>query len=159
MAGKNKSIYEIDQMFKFIEENIDEVKKAFAQYDHHCTGYISTKKLGSVIRHLGFNPTEEEIDDIINRWDVDSSGAIGFIDFIQIINRIWNGADGIIREAFQIFDSDGSGTIDIDEFKRVMTTYGDEANEKDISEIVQKVDKDGDGQIGLEEFIAMLLVD
>ena len=137
-------------MFKFIEENIEEVKKAFAQYDHHITGYISTKKIGSALRNLGFNPTEYELDDMINQWDLDYSGAISVIKFIQIVNKIWNGVDEIIREAFKIFDSDGSGTIDIEEFKKVMTTYGEEdIKEREISDMVAKLDIDGDGQIGL----------
>ena len=152
------SLAKIDQMFKFIEENIDEVKKAFARYDRQCNGYIATKKLGLVIRNLGFNPTEDEIDDIVNQWDADHSGAISFIDFIQIINEIWNGIDGIIREAFQIFDSDGSGAIDIAEFRKMMTTYGEEdITDNEVAEMIDRLDKDGDGQIGLEEFIKMLL--
>lgn len=137
-------------MFNFIDENIEEVKKAFAHYDHHITGYISTKKIGSALRNLGFNPTEDELDDMINQWDLDYSGAISVIKFIQIVNKIWNGVDEIIREAFKIFDSDGSGTIDIEEFKKVMTTYGEEdINEREISDMVAKLDIDGDGQIGL----------
>ena len=145
-------------MFNFIDENIEEVKKAFAHYDHHITGYISTMKIGSALRNLGFNPTEDELDDMINQWDLDYSGAISVIKFIQIVNKIWNGVDEIIREAFKIFDSDGSGTIDIEEFKKVMTTYGEEdIKEREISDMVAKLDIDGDGQIGLEEFIKMLL--
>ena len=154
------SLREIDQMFKFIEENIDEVKKAFASYDHQCTGHISVKNLGVVIRNLGFNPTEDELDDIKNTWDVDQSGVVSFIDFLQIINRIWNGVDEIIREAFKIFDSDGSGTIDIHEFTTMMNTYAEDCiKESDISDMVIKLDSDGDGQIGLEEFIKMLTAD
>ena len=77
------------------------------------------KHLGTIIRNLGYNPTEDELEDMKNTWDCHQRGVVSFIDCIEIVNRIWNGVDEIIREAFQIFDEDGSGTIDIEEFSKV----------------------------------------
>ena len=40
-------------------------------FDKAGTGYITTKELGNLMRTLGQNPTEEELQDIINDVDFD----------------------------------------------------------------------------------------
>ena len=46
-------------------------KDAFSIFDHDCDGTITTNELGRVIRSLGQNPTEAELQDIINEADMD----------------------------------------------------------------------------------------
>ena len=44
----------------------------------HCTGQITTKELGTVMRSLGQNPSESELQDMINEVDADNNGTIDF---------------------------------------------------------------------------------
>lgn len=48
-----------------------EVKEAFAIFDKNGDGTITTKDLITVMRSLGKNPTEDEIDDMIREVDTD----------------------------------------------------------------------------------------
>ena len=48
-----------------------DVKTAFAMFDKNGDGTIASKTLVTVMRCLGFNPTEDEIEDMINEVDVD----------------------------------------------------------------------------------------
>ena len=34
---------------------------------------------------------------------------IDFIEFLQMMNKVWSGVDETIRAAFELFDNDGSG--------------------------------------------------
>lgn len=43
------------------EEQIDEFKKAFYLIDKDISGTISAEELGTVMRSLGKNPTEDEL--------------------------------------------------------------------------------------------------
>jgi calmodulin len=43
------------------KEQIEEFTEAFELFDKDEDGYITTKELGSVLRSLGLNLTEEEI--------------------------------------------------------------------------------------------------
>jgi Ca2+-binding EF-hand superfamily protein len=45
-------------------------------------GTITTKELGTVMRSLGQNPTEAELQDMINEVDADGNGTIDFRTFI-----------------------------------------------------------------------------
>lgn len=42
------------------------------------TGQITTKELGTVMRSLGQNPSESELQDMINEVDSDNNGTIDF---------------------------------------------------------------------------------
>jgi calmodulin len=41
-------------------------------------GTITTKELGTVMRSLGQNPSEAELQDMINEVDADGNGTIDF---------------------------------------------------------------------------------
>lgn len=61
-------VFQADQL---TEEQIAEFKEAFSLFDKDGDGTITTKELGTVMRSLGQNPTEAELQDMINEVDAD----------------------------------------------------------------------------------------
>ena len=65
-------------------------------------GQITTKELGTVMRSLGQNPSEAELQDMINEVDNDKNGTIDFPGMscigIRVRFWIWNGINAIIIE-------------------------------------------------------------
>ena len=61
-----------------------------------------------------------------------------------------------IREAFNLFDTDGSGTIDPKELKAAMQSLGFEAKNATIYQMISDIDKDGSGSIDFDEFLDMM---
>ena len=56
-----------------------------------------------------------------------------------------------IREAFNLFDPDGSGPIDPKELEAAMQSLGFEAKNQTIYQMIGDIDKDGSGEIDFEE--------
>ncbi|KAM3014396.1 hypothetical protein FF2_027108 [Malus domestica] len=61
-----------------------------------------------------------------------------------------------IKEAFELFDTDGSGTIDAKELNVAMRALGFEMTEEQIHQMIADVDKDGSGAIDFDEFAHMM---
>ena len=89
-------------------------------------GTITTKELGTVMRSLGQNPTEAELQDMINEVDADGNGTIDFPEFLTMMARKMRDTDSEeeIKEAFKVFDKDGNGFISAAELRHVMTNLG-----------------------------------
>ena len=45
------------------------LKKTFKYFDKSGKGVITRMDLRNILRHLGMNPTEDEIEDMINNYD------------------------------------------------------------------------------------------
>jgi hypothetical protein len=54
-----------DDIEQYTEEQIAEFKEAFSLFDRDGDGTIDSDELGTVMRSLGHQPTEEEIEDMI----------------------------------------------------------------------------------------------
>jgi len=61
-----------------------------------------------------------------------------------------------IREAFDLFDTDGSGCIDAKELKVAMRALGFEPKKEEVRKMISDIDKDGDGTIDFDEFMMMM---
>uniref|UniRef100_A0A4W6CC66 EF-hand domain-containing protein n=1 Tax=Lates calcarifer TaxID=8187 RepID=A0A4W6CC66_LATCA len=94
------------QADQLTEEQIAEFKEAFSLFDKDGDGTITTKELGTVMRSLGQNPTEAELQDMINEVDADGNGTIDFPEFLTMMARKMKDTDSEeeIREAFRVFD-------------------------------------------------------
>ena len=46
------------------------------------SGYICSKELGSLLRTLGYNPTESEVFKLMAEVDVDHNGKVG-LEYLQ----------------------------------------------------------------------------
>merc|ERR1711865_334303 len=60
------------------------------------------------------------------------------------------------KEAFDLFDGDGSGAIDAKELKVAMMALGFEPSDEDIDKMVKDIDADGNATVEYEEFLQMM---
>jgi hypothetical protein len=61
-----------------------------------------------------------------------------------------------LKEAFNLFDQDGSGTIDPSELRSAMTSLGYDVKNPLVFQILSNLDKSGKGAIDFEEFLDMM---
>jgi centrin-1 len=63
-----------------------------------------------------------------------------------------------IKEAFDLFDTDGSGFIDGKELKVAMRALGFEPKKEEIQKMVAEVDVDGSGRVQYEDFVKLMSI-
>jgi len=61
-----------------------------------------------------------------------------------------------LRDAFKIFDADGSGSISSDELGDILKILGQNTSNEELKSMISKIDQDGNGTIDFEEFADFL---
>ena len=64
---------------------------------------------------------------------------------------------GEIRQAFDLFDTEGQGVIDSNALKVVLRALGFEPRKEEVKRMIASVDKTGSGKIDFNEFLELLL--
>jgi len=137
------------------EEQIAEYKEAFSLFDKDGDGTITTKELGTVMRSLGQNPTEAELQDMIE-VEADGNDTIEFPEFLTMMARKDTDSEEEIREAFRVFDKGCKAFITAADLRHVMTNLGEKLTDEEVDEMIREADIDGDGQVNYEEFVTMM---
>ncbi|CAG5110485.1 Oidioi.mRNA.OKI2018_I69.chr2.g4884.t1.cds [Oikopleura dioica] len=99
------------------KELVDEIRTTFKIFDQDDDGKITTKELGTVLRSLGQNPTDGELQELINQVDYNRNGVIEFDEFVDLMMRDYAKVDheSEISHAFRQFSPDINFTIPIKE--------------------------------------------
>lgn len=98
-------------------------KEAFSLFDHKGEeASISYKELGDVLRALGQNPSEKELQDMISEVDMDGNGTVEFAEFVILMtNKIREmKKEDEIAEAFDVLDKEKDNVITAKELKYFM---------------------------------------
>ena len=108
-----------------------EFKKAFDQFDADGGGSISSDELGKVMRKLGQNPTDDELQDMMNEADADGNGTIEFNEFCALMAN-FGGGSGDMASAMSAFAAAGKAyrwrrhqivTVQLDKWWKVMKDH------------------------------------
>lgn len=140
---------------KLTEEQLDELREAFAVYDTDGDGKIRTRELGTVMRQLGRNPTEKEILEISKML----GPSLTFNEFTLLMADRLEIFDTkkAVREAFRVFDVNGNGLISAVELRHVLTTIGEKLTRKEANEMMRVAGTNCDGLINCDDFINLMI--
>ena len=140
-------------------ERRKEYQDAFEMFDKDKDGAITARELGNMMRSIGQNPTDEEVNAMIKEVDLNSDGKIELDEFITLMAR--NSPDTQTEDevinAFRVFDKEGNGLIATAELKHIMMTIGDKMTEAEADEMIHEADIDDDGVINYEEFVRNMM--
>ncbi|KAK7919652.1 hypothetical protein WMY93_010936 [Mugilogobius chulae] len=131
------------------EDEIDELREAFNEFDKDKDGLITCKDLGNLMRTMGYMPTEMELIELSQNINMnrlcradgpkllaETAGMIGMKE---------------LKDAFKEFDMDGDGEITTEELRSAMCKLmGEHMSRKEIDAIVKEADDNGDGTVDFE---------
>ncbi|KAJ7984475.1 hypothetical protein DPEC_G00355210, partial [Dallia pectoralis] len=145
------------------EDEIDELREAFTEFDKDKDGLISCKDLGNLMRTMGYMPTEMELIELSQNINMNLGGRVDFEDFVELMApKLLAETAGMIglkelKNAFKEFDSDGDGQITTEELRNAMIKLmGEHMSRREIDSIVREADNNGDGTVDFEEFVKMM---
>jgi calcium-dependent protein kinase len=130
----------------------------FRSLDRNGDGRLSKEELLFAYRqHNTEEQTQEIVENVMRKVDVDKSGFIDYSEFLAAsINLQTLTSKANLEQAFRLFDKDGSGKITIQEVKEILG--GDQQVSDSVwQQIMKEVDANSDGEIDLKEFINMML--
>ena len=141
------------------EETKADYMDAFNMFDTNHDGTINSQKIGELMRKLGKNPTESQLNQIIGNIAKNGSKQIGFDDFVELMEQKNKENDPEIEiiNMFQIFNKENNGLISNEELFHIIRTFGETLTDEEIREIITEADVDGDGYINYEEFVRMMI--
>ncbi|XP_042433431.1 calmodulin-1-like [Zingiber officinale] len=141
------------------EEQVTEFHEAFCLFDKDGDGCITPEELGTVIKSLGQNPSEEELQEMVQEVDADGNGSIEFGEFLNLMSRKVKetNVEEELKEAFKVFDKDQNGFISATELRNVMINLGEKLTDEEVEKMIKEADLDGDGQVNYEEFVRMMM--
>ncbi|EXB75082.1 putative calcium-binding protein CML20 [Morus notabilis] len=138
---------------RLTEQKKQEIKEAFELFDTDGSGTIDAKELNVAMRALGFEMTEEQINQMIADVDKDGSGAIDFEEFVHMMTAKIGERDTKeeLMKAFQIIDQDNNGKISPADIKRIAKDLGENFTDEEIHEMVEEADRDRESAYELVE--------
>lgn len=139
----------------------EDIRNTFDLFDTDKNGTLSREEIAKVLRNTGCNPTAQELEDMFKSIDTAGYGEVQYSDFLEYYAKRFydplRNEEQETREAFKMFDLNGDGYIDLQEFKTVMTNMGEESlSDAEFKEIIKHADIDFDGKVNYEEFIRMM---
>mmetsp|Transcript_129447 Transcript_129447/g.224798 ORF Transcript_129447/g.224798 Transcript_129447/m.224798 type:complete len:504 (+) Transcript_129447:127-1638(+) len=141
------------------------VKEVFVMFDEKNNGFLTIDQVSRLLKKLsGF--TSEQIAAFCADIDRSKDGKVSYRELVDWVRR--GGGKGgeqvakaIIREtnkraerikaAFDRYDADGGGSLDLAELKMVLKTLGAFTNDE-IRKVLLDLDRNGDGDISFAEF-------
>ncbi|EDV57678.1 neo-calmodulin [Drosophila erecta] len=145
-------------MDELTTEEQDLFKKTFKILDTENEGAITSKELGLVIRAIGRQPNEAEVQSLINEVDSDGNGTISAAEFYNVILRKMRDTskEEELRDAFSVFDKENNGYISATELRAVFMALGEKLEDDELEEMIREYDVDQDNHINFEEFTNMM---
>ena len=140
------------------DDEIEELRQAFDLFDTDGSGTIDPKELRAAMQSLGFETKNQTIYQMIQDIDKDGDGDVNFDEFLDMMTSRLAGSDTKedIQKIFELFDDDKTGYISLQNLKRVAIELGENMDDAELLEMIERADMDKDGQISSEEFYTIM---
>jgi Ca2+-binding EF-hand superfamily protein len=138
------------------EDEIEEIREAFNLFDTDGSGTIDPRELKAAMQSLGFETKNPTIYAMIA--DLDRLGsAINFQDFLDAITSKLGDKETRegIGKIFDLFDDDQTGSINVNNLRRVAKELGETMTLDELQEMLERAASNGDA-ITREDFYTIM---
>ena len=138
-------------------KDIPEYQNAFEGFDRNHSGKVPNELLEPLLRSLGYNPTDEEVEDMIE--DLGRETSFDFDSFMVIVSRHARSskAEIEISDIFRTLDKENTGRIPVEVVKQTLTSTNHPLDDDDINEILKDLDIEDDNTVDIEDLTNVML--
>ncbi|KAL6176266.1 hypothetical protein ACLB2K_052901 [Fragaria x ananassa] len=136
-----------------------ELEKVFYYFDENGDGKISPAELQTCVMTVGGELSEEEAQAAVEASDMDGDGMLGFEEFQKLMeasNGDEENKSKELRDAFGMYEMEGSGCITPASLKRMLGRLGESRSIEDCKSMIRMFDLNGDGVLNFDEFRIMM---
>jgi len=160
----HKASFEHDDVFVALEkvrEKEDllhaQQAEAVAAFEKFARGGndIGGLELMSAIRFLGYPQTMEQVQEILEDFDIDESNTLDREEFVKVIRHYRQDMMMSIRKSFRENDLDRDGSLSVKEVRRVFLKAGQVIPEKELTQMMQECTDQGK-KLDLWSFAALM---
>ncbi|CAF0974970.1 unnamed protein product [Adineta steineri] len=136
------------------KEDIIGMKEIFDTYDGDNQGFIKASNLGLILRTLGFNPRDSDLQRVGKEYDPERTDRLKFPEFVASILSIPTTiTDKEIIPAFQVFDLEKRGVLEADEILKCLTNVGEMLDEAEAKAFKDNLKPDDLGLFNYTDFV------
>jgi Ca2+-binding EF-hand superfamily protein len=138
------------------KEKLCEIKEFFDNFDKDNDGIITLKELTSIMRALGLNPTELDIQEIIKKYGKSDNGKIEFNDYLDLIQQKFKEpeSEDQLIQALKLSNKEGGG-IPVIEIEHILSNIGEKLSREEIAEIIKDIEIEG--MVTYDDFVKYML--
>jgi len=129
-------------------ETVLKLKEVFDIFDYDHSGQVSTEEIVDTIKALGLENEAKAIINIVQSQS--TTEELDFAAFLQIFGQPETTTEASLRELYEIFDFNGTGSFGGDEFEKVAESVGERFTPQEVDQMIDYADKDRDGGINYE---------
>lgn len=138
-------------------EEVTSLKQMFHMMDKDKNGHLTFEELKEGLHINGERVPEPDLQMLMEAADTDGNGTLDCEEFVTVSLHLKKvNSEEHLAKAFNFFDKDGSGFIEVEELREALGEGDLGPNEQVIWEIIYDVDKDKDGRISFQEFELMM---
>lgn len=140
-------------------EQTESFKRTFALFDNDNTSSIPKEELGTVMRALGQNPTDEELEDYYREYDSYGTNVIHFDSFhaLMIKRLTRDNKEKELMEAFKAFDKDSTAIIKCEDLRDAFLAFNKDLTEEQVEEMLKDFDDGGLGDISYKDIVKKIV--
>lgn len=142
------------------------IRGCFEAIDADGSGLIEEPELGLAFQMIGMKLNSKELHEKFVKADLTQNGVLEWPEFLFLMSQ-YSGDEGLesnfteerlaeLRDVFNLFDEDGSGSLDAEELNFVLRSVGLAPSESEVRRMIDEVDADGSGMIEWPEFLFLM---
>jgi len=149
-------------MTKISDEVLSDYRDCFSLFDKTGENKIAFYEVGECLRAIGLNPTNSEVQKVLNHPSKDemNNKLVSFEEFIPMLSQVQRQAvknsTSSMADGLKVFDNEGNGTVSAYELRHVLTTLGEKLSEEEVEQLFVG-QEDQNGCINYENFVSLVM--